>query len=543
MYSETANETAEVLAARCLLCNVGCPVRITKAGPDRYIPDYVPHAGYAGLCGRGSVLAEWLDHPGRLLEAERRIQGERQRLTLEAALGEAAEALRGDPSAAILIDGNLDLDSIAAVQQWAADRGTRWAVHVPPSDEGLVRGLDGGGCEFIGPEQLTEADALLIIGNVYATHPVAAHWIFDARTKHPRMPVLVMADASGVTAEFATGVFQPRLAVGETARAVAAVRTGQAVGMGPEAGALAGWKGSLRTGKSIAIVVVAELGCADAQALGGEVAKLAAELAAKVCPLTTYGGAWGAVRQAASGGATAVEKILTGPPRTLVVIGADVESALGRRAAGSALDKVQRLIYIGPMPNLTSGRASLVLPAAFVFETPGRALLGPGRDVRFAALLPPPAGVPTVRDVLAALGGSRETVADVSRAVAAAAEADGAESRQISSEGLLLAPVGSPIDFADGSLTRTASWPQVVQRQPILVMAEGDARAAGLSDKACAILEGPGGSVEVEVVTSAAQRPGQARVGAAFAEVRNMFGWTWDGTRPGDPVRVRVRKA
>ncbi|MGB2615318.1 MAG: hypothetical protein WBE06_11505, partial [Phycisphaerae bacterium] len=58
-------------ASRCLLCSVGCPVRVIRAGPDQYLPDYVPHAGYAGLCGRGSVLVELLDHPERIREAHR----------------------------------------------------------------------------------------------------------------------------------------------------------------------------------------------------------------------------------------------------------------------------------------------------------------------------------------------------------------------------------------------------------------------------------------------------------------------------------------
>jgi hypothetical protein len=74
-------------------------------------------------------------------------------------------------------------------------------------------------------------------------------------------------------------------------------------------------------------------------------------------------------------------------------------------------------------------------------------------------------------------------------------------------------------------------------------MAESDARAANLADTGLAVIDGPAGSVEVEAVVSTAERPGQARVSAAFAEVRDVFGWTWDGPRPGEPVRVRVRKA
>ena len=71
MSSDGSTQTAEATSARCLLCSVGCPVRAIASGPDHYVPDYVPHAGYVGLCGRGGVLVELLDHPGRLLQARR----------------------------------------------------------------------------------------------------------------------------------------------------------------------------------------------------------------------------------------------------------------------------------------------------------------------------------------------------------------------------------------------------------------------------------------------------------------------------------------
>jgi hypothetical protein len=522
-------------------------VRIRKGGPDRYLPDYLPHAGYAGLCGRGSVLADLLDHPDRLLDASRCTAGGSRKIDLAAAMQEAAAALRaGVGATAIIADGNLDLDTLAAAGRLAASVGAAWSVFVPPGDAGLVHGLDAGGGAFIGPENLADADAILIVGNAYATHPVAAHWVFEARKARPRMPVLVMADASGVTADFATGVFQPRLMSGEAARAVAAIRTGQTESLGPEARTLATWRERLRGGKSLAIVVGAELDYADARALGTEVARLAAELGAKVCPLTTYGAAWGAVRLAASAGAAAIETLLAKAPRTLLVMGVDLDSSLGRAAVGPALDKVVNLIYAGPMENRTSRRASLVLPAAFPFEAAGRALLGPGREVRSGPLLRPPAGVPTIREILTALGARRdETQADISAAVTVAAGQAGgkADGPGAPGEGLLVAPAQDPFHFADGNLTRSAAWPQIVRPRPVLAMAEIDAQAAGLVDRGRAVVEGPGGSVEVEVAAGGAQRPGQARISAAFAEVRDMFGWTWDGRRPGEPVRARVRKA
>jgi len=138
--------------------------------------------------------------------------------------------------------------------------------------------------------------------------------------------------------------------------------------------------------------------------------------------------------------------------------------------------------------------------------------------------------------------------ADATGKVAAASEAAAeavadAPGVRADADGLVLAPAADPFHFADGSLTRLASWPPVVRPRPALVMAESDARAANLADTDLAVVDGPAGSVVVETVTSAAARPGQARASAAFAEVRDMFGWTWNGPMPGEPVRVRVRKA
>ena len=386
-------------AARCLLCNVGCPVRAAPAGPDRYLPDYVPHAGYAGLCGRGSVLVELLDHPGRVLEAHRHTPGGREVLATDAAARQVAETLRAAGSAAIFVDASADADAVAQVGQVAADTGAQWAVTLAASDAGLVPGLDGSGLaagSFVGPEALAAADGLLVIGNAYATHPVAAHWLFEARTTHPRMRVFAITEGCGVTAEFAGAVYQPALAPGGAARAVEAMAAGQADGLGPDGQVLKACAEALAEASDPAIVVGADLGYADAQALGKAVARLAGKVGAKVCPLTTYGNAWGAMRAGAAAGAGCPVQILKSGPKALLVIGGDPLTSMGQAAAEAAFKGVEHLMYIGPMPTATSRRASLVVPSAFVFETAGRALLGPGREVAFEPLLGPPAGVPSL---------------------------------------------------------------------------------------------------------------------------------------------------
>jgi hypothetical protein len=539
MCSESASSEAAPVA-RCLMCNVGCPVAVMEAGPDQYRPDYVPHAGYAGLCGRGSVLVNLLDHPERIHEAHRHTKEGREVLALAAAAEEVAGALREADSAAILVDANYGVDTLAAVAAIASEVGAAWMPHVAPSDAGLVHGLDGTDCEFVGPEDLGGAEALLIIGDAYATHPVAAHWPFEAKTAQPRMPILVMADGCGVTTQFASAVYQPRLGSGEKAKVLDAVRTGKTGALGDGAAVLADWKTKLAEAERASIVVGADLGYADAVALGRAVAALAAETGASVCQLTTYGNAWGALRVGASAGAVCPMELLRDPPKALLVIGVDVEAALGRAAAGALLGSVEKLMYAGPMPNATSRRASLVVPAAFGFESAGRALLGPGREVRFEPLLSPPAGVPTLDELLAKMGSPAEAKADLSVRATGPEEVPCRPVEEAVDGQVLLAPAQDQIDFADGSLTRRASWPPSVRPRPVVYLGSSEAEAAGLVDAEFARVECPAGSLEVEVRVHESQRGGQARISAAFPEVRSAMGWSLEGTPVGDPAWVRI---
>jgi anaerobic selenocysteine-containing dehydrogenase len=106
----------------------------------------------------------------------------------------------------------------------------------------------------------------------------------------------------------------------------------------------------------------------------------------------------------------------------------------------------------------------------------------------------------------------------------------------------MVALATDPFHFGDGSITRLAAWPQTVRPVPVLVMARADAVAAGLADQQRAVIEGPSGSAQVQIVTGETLRPGQGRASAAFSEVREVFDWSWEGRPPGEPVSVRFRK-
>jgi hypothetical protein len=528
--------------ARCLMCSVGCPVRALRVGPDQYVPDYVPRAGYAGLCGRGSVLVELLDHPDRLRRARRGSDGSAKTLDLNAAAAAMAETLRRGASAVLVAAGDLDIDALTGLGRLARDADARWTVAVPPGDAGLVHGLDASGAAVVGPEAVADADAVLLVGDVFAAEPVAAHWVFAARDANPRMPRLVVAGGDTATAKFATAQVEPPLEAGGFADVVAAVRTGQ--GDAPHVtAAVAGWKDQLAAAAKPAIVVTAELGYADGRALADEVAALASETGAMLCPLTACGNAWGAMRVAAAEGGACPAEMLREGPDAVVAVGCDLPSAYGATIASPVLERAKEVVYVGPMTNRTAARASLVVPAAFPFETAGRALLGPDRLVDFSPLMAPPAGVPSVAAILDMAGVPGDGPADVSAPCETPAMAGATGGRAGDCKGVVVAPASDAVQYGDGSVTGRAAWPQAVRPRAVLAVAASDAEAAGLSEGHPAVLEGPGGSAAVDVLVRPGQRAGQAWVSRGFADVRDAFGWSWDGHRPGEPVRMEVRKA
>jgi len=541
MSSPEGSAVADEAAARCLMCSVGCPVRSTRVGPDQYVPDYVPRAGYAGLCGRGSVLVELLDHPDRLRRA-RRARGEAARtVSVQDAAGALAETLDRPASVVVVADGNLDIDTLAAVGRLAQQAKARWTVYVPPGDAGLVHGLDASGASMVGPEAVADADAVLIVGDVFAAQPVAAHWIFAARDANPRMARLVVAGGDTATAKFATAQFEPPLGAGGFAPVVAAIRTGQAKNV-PDAAALAEWKKQLASAERPAVVVTAELGYADGRALAGEAAALAAETGARLCALTACGNAWGAMRVAAAEGGACPAEILRPGADVVLAVGCDLPSAYGSAIGGGVLDGAGEIVYVGPMAGRTARRASLVIPSAFTFETAGRALLGPDRLVEFAPLMAPPAGVPSVATILDMAGAPAGGPADISAPSEGPAMASGAGGRAGDGKGIVVAPASDAVQYDDGSVTGLAAWPQAVRPRAVLAVSPSDAEAAGLSEGHRAVLEGPGASAEVDVLIRPGQRAGQAWVSRGFADVRDAFGWSWDGVRPGEPMRMEMRK-
>ncbi|GAI38013.1 unnamed protein product, partial [marine sediment metagenome] len=140
------------------------------------------------------------------LDAARRCDGGNPRsVTLTEVVAAVAQAAKSVPTT-LLIDGNLPCEDItAALALAAASRGKINAgVYLPAEDEATLDGLAASRTRLFTPEELTECDAILVVGDAFATHPVISRAVHALRRRNGRTPLVVVDSLAGRTAIFAT---------------------------------------------------------------------------------------------------------------------------------------------------------------------------------------------------------------------------------------------------------------------------------------------------------------------------------------------------
>ncbi|MFH1570502.1 MAG: hypothetical protein ABIL09_21105, partial [Gemmatimonadota bacterium] len=208
---------------RCLLCSLCCPVTVEydRAGG---LAVSAPGGSSTGLCGRGSCLAELAQHPQRLQEA-RRHNGKPERLSLQAAATAFNDMLAavGEAPVAVVVDGNLPCEDIAAVHQWSR---TWWgkavvAVHLPPTDLDFIEGLSASRARVLHPSELAGCDGAVVVGDALRTHPALGRAFLSWKYGHPNALLLTIDTHATVTSHF--GGVQLRAVPGAQAQALRAV--------------------------------------------------------------------------------------------------------------------------------------------------------------------------------------------------------------------------------------------------------------------------------------------------------------------------------
>jgi len=175
---------------RCLLCSLMCPLALERNvsnGDGGFATEYATEnpLTHGRLCFRGHYVAEIASHPLRLTSAEIRDHAERgdARVSLEQAIEQLASRLTSAGSrAAVIVDGNSPSEDICAALRLARDviRTDMCCVYLPESDAAMLRGI-APGTPILPMEDVAACDAFLIIGDVFATHPVISRPILEAR--------------------------------------------------------------------------------------------------------------------------------------------------------------------------------------------------------------------------------------------------------------------------------------------------------------------------------------------------------------------------
>jgi predicted molibdopterin-dependent oxidoreductase YjgC len=197
----------ENTCTHCLLCSLNCPLALERDGRDGYSVNYLTGASRSahGLCGRGTSLVDLVQHRQRLSMGLRRVDDHVEPVHPERArqlLANMAEEALGEGPVALIADGNLPCEDLVVMQQWAADQSghVEMAVHIPVPDLDALDGLASTDAETLSPEDLSDCDGAIIIGDVLASHPVLGRSLLDRKYADPRALFLTIDALPSVTA-------------------------------------------------------------------------------------------------------------------------------------------------------------------------------------------------------------------------------------------------------------------------------------------------------------------------------------------------------
>ena len=519
--------TSENRLARCTLCPALCGLGLDWDGPDRPRVAYPAQAG-TGLCPRGSALGDLLAAPSRIRWPRQRRDGGAIDVKLNGAIAAAAERMAG--GATVLIDAaSLPIEQIvAAADIVAVWEGVRLCAVLAPEDEQVLMGVEASGATYLADEDLAGCDGFLIIGNAFAGNPRCARGVLDARKGNPRVPTVVIDSGGGVPESFAS-LRVPCPAGGE----LDALQSEQV------ASAVEGCR-------KLGVIIAAEAGRGGRWARVGFLAgRLANAQGGGVAVQTAGANALAALRLRVSLGMVSLAEAMTpaAGDEVRVAIGVDVLGLLGWAGPPVA-------IAAAAAPNQTTATAELILPTALPCEMGGTFIQAGTKPVTSAALLAPPAGVPTPAELLgllAAAAGVRVPQSDTKPAVPerlAAPEPPEVAAPAIDQSALVAAR--EALHHADGALTAQAGWQSQLQPVPELRVSPRDAEALGVGDLADVEVETESYRTAARVRVVEYISPGTLAISEGDPRARRLLSYVIDADRDvlvSRPGVVAVRRA
>ena len=488
--------------SRCTFCPAGCRIRLVPAGVDTWRVEY-PKDALSGLCPRGGAIGELLQHSGRIVWPLRRARGRGEPLSLDACAREVVNRAAGG-EILFLLDGNLPLEEIyAAANCRAAWPAARLCLVIEPADEQLLLGIEASGAEYLPSSELSGCDGFVVVGDAFAANPICARGLLDRRYAEPRTPIVVIDPGAGTAWKFAShAIAAPP---GGEYDALARLAAAAGLPVSPTGGQDPTYaKAAADAGRAIAscrrlgVLIAAEYGRNAAwRQIGHLAGRLAQAKGGAVAPQTIGANALAAVRLGKSLGTMPLADALGDDHGLRVVIGCDPLGMLGW--CGEAGRKCRVAVAASALPNCTTEAAEFVLSLAMNGEMPGTYLFDNSRPETIPALLPPPAGVPTPSELIAAF--AREAGARVGAMEGPARPPDRSRPQAPEPPSVAAGPPGPVLllarqarDHGCGSVTGHASWQLAMTESADLRFSADSAEALGL-ESLQAITVGADGAV------------------------------------------------
>ncbi len=474
-------------SARCVLCPAACQLQVTAAGPDRWRSELPLDEGH-GLCPRGSALGELLGHPQRILLPASREDGSLTAMSMDDALG-GILAQSADRGLTILVDSHIPIEQMLEIAAWcAAWPEANFCFVVEPAEQMLLLGGDHSGVDHFCDDDLADCDGFLIIGDAFAADPICAHSVFDCRKAQSHMPIVAIDAAAGTPAKFAT--HRVDAAVGHQLASLASVAAaagvsvdGDLFGPGEDNPSAVTAGGALAGCTRLGVIVAAEYGRGEDWRGIGHLSGLLAAAKGGGLALQTVGmNALAAVRLNATLGGMELAKAICDDSAISIAIGTDQLGMFGWLGGGF-------FAAAAALPNQTTKVARFVLPLTMPGEWVGTYLAGGSKLVTVEPLLPPPAGIPSPAELIAALaahiGVSRGELGDVSAATKRLTPGDSAPQPLLNhspSPALLLAR--RAMHHGCGAWTAHGSWQAAAEELPPLRISAKYARELNIANLA-----------------------------------------------------------
>lgn len=560
----------EPVQTHCLFCSLGCPISLGSSLYESSTIIYNGKQGKAtssGLCGRGSSNVELIQHPDRLKGVWKKTNGELPPVDVKSLRGEFETFIsqaRAKGRIAAIVDGNLPCEDIATIAQWVdREENTSLSVYLPPTDWEILDALhvfQGGPVEA---SLIEQCDGIILVGNVFSTHPVLARRILDKKFENPRNLFASIDTRRSVSDRFGN----PSLVVSMAGQAemLQLLRQSLNAQISPQPDAVVEriaekgrailpnaerLVGQLQKCRKLLVVVSAEPTMSDDWYA---VTKAACDLAGAknggVLALPRYGNAMGAYRIARALDLPPMETILDESSSSelggAILIGCDPWEIFAESLPGFALRDTTRVAMFAQMHSPLSRKADLLVGMPMPAEYQGTSIDCFGEELSLQPTFAPASGTVSPGVFFRHLNRApSESQPALWRQPVQPRERAGSTSASIESEGdYWFLGTLTPIHFEDGLLTRQVSWTDYWQGEPEIAVSEVTVRRLGVRESESIAISRNGARLNARCKIDSNLDADQVAVPLHFSEARKLVPWSRD-SRSGElrcsPFRVSL---